>query len=101
MFDRPVPADGLRFTHLISWWRERENIPADVNDREVGHALHARLRASLDIPALIPQVYLQYARRPSTDGAVPGKGPAGPPADGLPHPVQQPSRLYWVCPHVS
>ena len=32
-----------------------------------------RYRA-FNIPALIPQVYLQYARRPSTDGAVPGKG---------------------------
>lgn len=81
VFDQPVPADGLRFTHLISWWRERENIPADVTDHEVGRALHARLRASLGdngaelkvfdsyatryraslgIPALIPQVYLHY-----------------------------------------
>lgn len=81
VYDRPVPADGLRFSHLIAWWREREGIGSATPDREVGLQLHARLRASLnhngaeemlfdryahrykkslDTPALIPQVYLHY-----------------------------------------
>ena len=64
MFDRPVPAEGLRFTHLISWWREGENIPADVNDREVGDALHACLRASLGDNGAELKVFDTY--RPGT-----------------------------------
>ncbi|MGE9781889.1 hypothetical protein [Janibacter sp. G368] len=81
VYDRPVLADGLRYKHLIDWWREREGAGADIDDRTVGLNLHARLRASLggnvaeqrvfdryatryqasfDIPALIPQVYLHY-----------------------------------------
>jgi very-short-patch-repair endonuclease len=67
--------------HLIRWWRAREGLPeALFDDRAVGHELHRRLAASLDseaekvvfeayagrykasydIPALIPQVYLHY-----------------------------------------
>jgi hypothetical protein len=80
VYEDPVPADGLRFTHLVDWWRDREQLPDTVADREVGLALHDRLRASLDSPAeqvvfdayasrykasfetpvLIPQVYLHY-----------------------------------------
>lgn len=81
VYDRPVPAEGLRFSHLIQWWRELKKLPESLlGDREVGHELHRRLAASLDseaervvfeayatrykvsfdIPALIPQVYLHY-----------------------------------------
>jgi hypothetical protein len=80
VYDDSVPAEGLRFSHLVTWWREREQIPDAVSDRDVGLALHERLAASLDsdaernvfeayagrykasfdIPALIPQVYLHY-----------------------------------------
>lgn len=80
VYEQPIPPEGLWFSHLISWWREHEDIPDSVDDRTVGHALHTRLTASLDseaervvfdnyavrykasydIPALIPQVYLHY-----------------------------------------
>lgn len=80
VYDQPVPAEGLRFSRLVTWWRERENIAASISDREVGLRLHDRLSTSLDsdaervifdayagryrdsfdIPALIPQVYLHY-----------------------------------------
>ena len=81
VYERPIPADGLKFGHLIDWWRAREGYQQDVDDRAVGHALHSRLLASLgdnqaerivlttyarryrdafDVPALIPQVYLHY-----------------------------------------
>lgn len=79
-FEDPVPAEGLRFSHLVSWWREQADLGDSVSDREVGLVLHDRLRASLDseaervvfdayaaryrptfdITALIPQVYLHY-----------------------------------------
>jgi very-short-patch-repair endonuclease len=81
VYEQPIPAEGLRFSHLIRWWRAREGLPeALFDDRAVGHELHRRLAASLDseaekvvfeayagrykasydIPALIPQVYLHY-----------------------------------------
>jgi hypothetical protein len=80
VYDDPIPPEGLRFSQLVHWWRDREAIPAAVDDREVGLHLHRRLAASLDspaervvfeayasryrssfdIPALIPQVYLHY-----------------------------------------
>lgn len=81
VYDLPVPADGLRFSHLIDWWRKRERLLEEVTDRDAGRLLHARLRSSLasnpgelavfdayaarykdgfDTPALIPQVYLHY-----------------------------------------
>lgn len=76
----PVPAEGLKYSRLVAWWREREQLGDDLTDVEVGRALYTRLRASLDspaeavvfdsyarryqdsfdIPALIPQVYLHY-----------------------------------------
>ena len=81
VYDRPVPPEGLRYSHLIQWWRDRDGITDDVDDRAVGLQLHNRLRqslgnnvaeqavfdayagrykASFDIPALVPQVYLHY-----------------------------------------
>lgn len=80
VYDESVPAEGLRFSHLVAWWRERERLADSVSDRDVGLSLHERLAASLDngaerkvfeayagrykagfdIPALIPQVYLHY-----------------------------------------
>ncbi|MGL5827769.1 MAG: hypothetical protein ACRCYU_23620 [Nocardioides sp.] len=81
VYEQPIPGEGLRFSHLIRWWRAREGFPKDLfDDRAVGHKLHQRLAASLDseaekvvfeayargykasyeIPALIPQVYLHY-----------------------------------------
>lgn len=96
VYDQPVPGEGLRFSHLVRWWREREGIPDAIDDRAVGLALHERLRGSLDgnpaeqvifdayatrykasfdIPALIPQVYLHFdpvdqrTRRASASGS--------------------------------
>ncbi|MBJ8348667.1 hypothetical protein [Antrihabitans sp. YC2-6] len=82
VFDDPVPADGLTFAHMVDWWRRRERMGDDLDDRTVGLGLHQRLVESLGdndaeklifdvycrryrahgfgIPALIPQVYLHY-----------------------------------------
>lgn len=82
VYDKPILADGLTYSNLIQWWRQRQGIADDVPPREVGLDLHDRLRASLgdnlvelrvfdayaarykdygfDIPALIPQVYLHF-----------------------------------------
>ncbi|XPP25644.1 MAG: DUF559 domain-containing protein [Leucobacter sp.] len=99
VYDKPIPADGLTFSHLIDWWRERENFDEAMSARDVGLNLHARLRASLssnpvelkvfdayvkrykdaqfDIPALIPQVYLHFD--PATQLARRTAGQAGSP----------------------
>lgn len=82
VYDQPILADGLTYSNLIQWWRERQGFADDVPPRDVGLDLHHRLRASLDnnpvelrvfdayaarykdygfaIPALIPQVYLHF-----------------------------------------
>ncbi|WP_282947884.1 hypothetical protein [Cellulomonas endometrii] len=80
VYAEPIPPEGLSFAHLIRWWRDRDAIPPDVTDREVGLRLHNRFlesldsppervlfeayarryKTSFDIPALIPQVYLHY-----------------------------------------
>jgi hypothetical protein len=81
VYDRPIPGEGLRFSHLIQWWRDREELPTGLfDDRAVGRELHkrfaesldseaervvfeayaSRYKTSFDIPALIPQVYLHY-----------------------------------------
>lgn len=81
VYDQAIPAEGLTMAHLAGWWRERERMPEGTVDRDAALALHARLtaslgankaervifdayttryRTSLDIPALIPQVYLHY-----------------------------------------
>lgn len=97
IYNKPLSAEGLRFGHLVEWWRDRQEIPATTPAREVGLALHSRLRESLaenqaelvvfdtyakryrasyDIPVLIPQVYLHYdpydqrTRRASSGSAV-------------------------------
>ncbi|MCC2321264.1 hypothetical protein [Cellulomonas xiejunii] len=80
VYDRPIQGEGLRYSHLIQWWREREDLPDAIDDLTIGRQLHKRFRESLDsqaeqvvfdayatrykssfdIPALIPQVYLHY-----------------------------------------
>lgn len=81
IYDRPIPADGLKFSHLVDWWRAGQGLGQDADERAVGRELHNRLRSSLgdnpaeltlldtyarryqssfDVPALIPQVYLHY-----------------------------------------
>lgn len=79
-YEDPIPAEGLRFSRLVSWWRDREQFAGTVTERDAALALHDRLQASLeseaekvvfdayagryrdsfDIAALIPQVYLHY-----------------------------------------
>lgn len=80
VYEEPIPAEGLRFSRLVAWWRVREQLADTLNERDAGLALHNRLRASLgseaeevvfdvyasryrtsfDIPVLVPQVYLHY-----------------------------------------
>lgn len=97
IYDDPIPAEGLRFSRLVEWWRDRQQLPASTSTRDAGLDLHGRLRESLagneaeyvifdtyatryrysyDIPALVPQVYLHYdpydqrTRQASSGGAV-------------------------------
>lgn len=81
VYDKPLPADGLTMTHLSEWWRTVRGLGEGTSVRDAARDLHHRLRASLDgnsaelrifdtyqhryrdsldIPALIPQVYLHY-----------------------------------------
>ncbi|WP_130412859.1 hypothetical protein [Xylanimonas ulmi] len=82
VYDRPIPADGLKYSNLIDWWRERQGFADTASARDVGLDLHRRLQESLganpaelvvfeayaarykdekfEIPALIPQVYLHF-----------------------------------------
>lgn len=94
VYDKSVPEDGLRFSHLIDWWRTHEALADTASDRDVGVSLHRRLQASLgtnpveiklfnaygrryrdslDTHVLIPQVYLHYD--PRTQRARHGRGP--------------------------
>ncbi|WP_433616885.1 hypothetical protein ACQP2P_16130 [Dactylosporangium sp. CA-139114] len=81
MYDRPLPAHGLTWSDLTSWWAEQQGM-GGASDHDVSLSLYQRLNASLgdndaerrilrtytnryvrlgpDIPALIPQVYLHY-----------------------------------------
>ena len=99
IYDRPIPADGLKFSELIDWWRERQGFAETVSTRDVGRDLHKRLRSSLgtnpvelrvfdayatryrdgrfDLPALIPQVYLHFD--PATQLARRAAGQSGSP----------------------
>jgi hypothetical protein len=82
IYDREIPPEGLTWKTLIDWWRDRESLSADLDDRAVGLRLYERLRDSVrdnpvedlvfrtyskrygtqgfGIPALVPQVYLHY-----------------------------------------
>lgn len=99
VFEDPIPADGLKYSDLIVWWRKQPHINAEMSDRDVGLDLHRRLRASLgdnqvecrvfdayaarykdegfSIPALIPQVYLHFD--PATAAARQSLGQSGSP----------------------
>ncbi|GAA4362565.1 hypothetical protein [Paeniglutamicibacter cryotolerans] len=81
VYNRSLPADGLSWRALVSWWADTETIPAET-ERETAGTLYRRLMASMegngaeqflfqqycslygahgfDLPALIPQVYLHY-----------------------------------------
>ncbi|MBT2206857.1 hypothetical protein [Actinomadura sp. NEAU-AAG7] len=82
-YDRHLGSEGMRWSDLTGWWRERESFEESVSVTEVGGALYKRLFASLasdaekllfqtyvkyfpptepdaDFPALLPQVYLHY-----------------------------------------
>ena len=112
VFEQPIPAEGLRFSHLIRWWRAREGRPeALFDDRAVGHELHRRLALSLDSEAekVVFEAYagplqgLVRHPRPHPAG-LPALRPlqpahptqlvqrhaAGSSADGLPPPFQRP-----------
>lgn len=99
VFEDPIPADGLKYSDLIAWWRKQSHIAEGMSDRDVGLDLHHRLRASLGenpaecrvfdayatrykdegfaIPALIPQVYLHFD--PATAAARKSLGQSGSP----------------------
>jgi hypothetical protein len=84
-YDRPLSSSGLTWAELVDWWRAADSLQ-DQSDVEVGRSLYRRLSASLasppestlfrtyceryrsaeggvDLPALLPQVYLHYDPR--------------------------------------
>lgn len=82
VYDRPLGPEGLTMLALTRWWRQRPGTAFEGEpDVAVARHLHARLRqslagnrvetqlfdayasryrGSLEVPALIPQVYLHY-----------------------------------------
>lgn len=72
IYDQPLPAEGLRFGHLVEWWRDRQQIPATTPAREVGLALHARLRESLANNQAELVVFDTYAKRYRASYDIPG-----------------------------
>lgn len=79
IFDRPIPADGLRWQHLQDWWAESQGLEAEAAKK----SLYQRLRSCLptdsppqcflfeayhrafgaaipSLPALLPEVWLHY-----------------------------------------
>lgn len=83
VYDRPLHPEGLTWADLLSWWRDRQSLPAEMSDLDAGRDLCNRLWKSLAsepeqalfrayartyllredtvrCPALIPQVYLHY-----------------------------------------
>lgn len=63
VYDRTLPADGLRYRHLVEWWRARESLPDTTTDQEVASALHRRLRDSLGDNGAELKVFDAYGRR--------------------------------------
>lgn len=80
VYDRPIGAEGLRWSDLQSWWSETEGI---TNDEEAKRTLYRRLRGSLPtnsppqdllfdafhrgfansipkLPVLLPEVWLHW-----------------------------------------
>lgn len=81
VFDRPIPATGLRIRDLAEWWAALHG--GDPTDKELWRAIYRRMEESLgspperimfrayydakviekygaELPALIPQVYLHF-----------------------------------------
>lgn len=65
VYDQPIPAEGLRMTHLAAWWRAKEHMPKDTSDRDAALALHARLAASLG--GTVPSASSSTPTRPATE----------------------------------
>ena len=80
VYDRPLPGTGLTWRQLTAWWARSDSL-AGGQERAEAVSLYRRLMASMgneaerfifdrycarygtygfDIPALIPQVYLNY-----------------------------------------
>ena len=80
VYDRPLPGTGLTWRQLTAWWARSDSLPGG-QERAEAVSLYRRLMASMgneaerfifdrycarygtygfDIPALIPQVYLNY-----------------------------------------
>jgi hypothetical protein len=85
VYDRPLSEAGLTWADLVDWWKAGNGL-GDQDDLEVARDLYRRLAESLDsppettlfrtycerygpakegwgLPALLPQVYLQYDPR--------------------------------------
>lgn len=80
VYDRPFPAGPFLWRHLVEWWADCQQLPAD--DEQTRNGLYIRLCQSLasppekllfrayysrlwpaigeQLPALVPQVYLHY-----------------------------------------
>lgn len=87
VYDEPIPADGLRWRRIQSWWSQLNGIP---DDEQAKRSLYARLRECLpansppqhtlfdayhrgfgaaipDMPALLPEVWLHWDPKTVTE----------------------------------
>ncbi len=78
VYDRPIRRDGLLWTELVEWWRDREGLPAKDAAQSLGRRLQVCLASDGErnlfesyfriyrkglgdtLPAIVPQVYLHY-----------------------------------------
>jgi hypothetical protein len=78
VYDRPLTRDGLLWSDLVDWWRERPGVDSDDAVRTLGLRLRTSLASDAErnlfdtyfrlfrpkladrLPALVPQVYLHY-----------------------------------------
>ncbi|MFE9400116.1 hypothetical protein [Streptomyces flavidovirens] len=79
VYDREIPSAGLRWRDLHSWWQDtrklsdptearinlhqrlRESLPTNSpGQRNLYEAYHTVLRPSVDVPALLPEVWLHW-----------------------------------------
>ena len=58
-YDRALGDSGLTWGQLVDWWRASAGL-TEQSDREVGHALYARLKASVDSNPVEHLVFRTY-----------------------------------------